>query len=70
MKALFRFLTRLFALSRKEVIHIVRDVQVVYMALGMPVVLLLLFGYAVSFDLDRLPVGVVDQDQTSPSGQG
>lgn len=67
MKALFRFLTRLFALSRKEVIHIVRDVQVVYMALGMPVVLLLLFGYAVSFDLDRLPVGVVDQDQTPAS---
>jgi len=67
MKAMFRFFTRLFALSRKEVIHIVRDVQVVYMALGMPVVLLLLFGYAVSFDLDRLPVGVVDRDQTPAS---
>lgn len=67
MKGFLRFFTRLFALSRKEVIHIVRDVQVVYMALGMPVVLLLLFGYAVSFDLNRLPVAVVDQDQTPAS---
>jgi ABC-2 type transport system permease protein len=61
------FLTRLFALSHKEIIHIARDVRVIYMALGMPVVLLLLFGYAVSFDLDRLAVGVVDQDSTPAS---
>jgi ABC-2 type transport system permease protein len=54
-------------MSRKEVIHIARDVRVIYMALGMPVVLLLLFGYAVSFDLDRLAVGVVDQDRTAAS---
>lgn len=67
MSAARRFLTRWLALSRKEVIHIVRDVQVVYMALGMPVVLLILFGYAVSFDLERLPVGVVDQDGTPAS---
>ena len=51
----------------KEAIHITRDKQVIYMALGMPVVLLLLFGYAISFDLDRLPLGIVDQDQSPAS---
>ncbi len=60
-------LGRTWALARKETIHIVRDVRVIYMALGLPVVLLALFGYAVSFDLDRLPIGVVDEDQSPAS---
>lgn len=69
MKAARRFGTRLRAMARKEILHIVRDVRVIYLALGMPVVLLVLFGYAVSFDLDRLPMGVVDQDATPASRQ-
>ncbi|MCB9545343.1 MAG: ABC transporter permease [Myxococcales bacterium] len=36
-------------------------------ALLLPVVLLLLFGYAISFDLDRIPLALVDQDQTAQS---
>ncbi|HEY3355134.1 MAG TPA: ABC transporter permease [Polyangia bacterium] len=60
-------LGRTLALARKEVIHILRDVRVIYMALGLPVVLLVLFGYAVSFDLDRLPLAVVDQDRSPAS---
>ena len=61
------FLHRLVALARKEVLHIVRDVRVIYMALGMPVLLLLLFGYAVTFDLDRLPIALLDRDNTPAS---
>lgn len=61
------FVGRVWALARKELIHIVRDVQVIYMALGLPVVLLALFGYAVSFDLERLPIAVVDQDRSPAS---
>jgi ABC-2 type transport system permease protein len=67
MSALGGFLRRVGALSRKEVIHILRDVRVIYLALGLPVVLLTLFGYAVTFDLDRLPIAVVDLDQTPAS---
>jgi ABC-2 type transport system permease protein len=37
------------------------------LALVMPVVLLLLFGYGVSFDIDRIPVAVVDLDHTHTS---
>ncbi|MBN2493080.1 MAG: ABC transporter permease [Deltaproteobacteria bacterium] len=62
-----RFLIRILALAHKETIHIARDVQVIYMALGMPVVLLLLFGYAISFDLDRLPTCLIDQDRSPAS---
>ena len=60
-------LGRIRALAHKEMIHIVRDARVIYLALGLPVVLLALFGYAVSFDLDRLPIGVVDQDHSAAS---
>jgi ABC-2 type transport system permease protein len=61
------FWRRVLAMAIKEATHIARDKQVIYMALGMPVVLLLLFGYAISFDLDRLPLGLIDQDQTPDS---
>lgn len=61
-------LRRLLAMARKEVIQIQRDVRVIYMALGMPVLLLVLFGYAVSFDLERLPIAAVDYDH-SPSSR-
>jgi ABC-2 type transport system permease protein len=61
------FLIRVVALARKEIIHILRDARVIYMALGLPVVMLFLFGFAISFDLDRLPVAVVDQDRSPAS---
>ena len=56
-----RALGRIRALARKELMHILRDPQVLIFALGVPVLLLLLFGYAVSFDVDRIPLAVVDQ---------
>jgi hypothetical protein len=47
-----RFATRVLALAHKEWMHIVRDVRTLYFALVMPVVMLMIFGYAVSFDID------------------
>jgi ABC-2 type transport system permease protein len=49
------------------VLHIRRDPRTLYLALGMPVVLLALFGYGVRFDIDHLPVAVVDADRTAAS---
>ncbi|MCA9514774.1 MAG: ABC transporter permease [Myxococcales bacterium] len=60
-------LGRTGAIAMKEVMHILRDPQVLIFALGMPVLLLLLFGYAVSFDVERIPLVVVDQDRTTDS---
>jgi ABC-2 type transport system permease protein len=37
------------------------------MALGMPVLMIIIFGFGVSFDLDHVPVAVVDQDGTATS---
>ena len=56
------FFQRLGALAYKELLHMLRDQQVIYLALGMPLVMLLLFGYAVSFDVDELPIAVLDHD--------
>jgi ABC-2 type transport system permease protein len=60
-------LRRTAALVRKEVHHIARDPQLLGFALLLPVVLLLLFGYAISFDIDRIPLVIVDRDGTLPS---
>jgi ABC-2 type transport system permease protein len=62
-----RFLGRLFAISSKEVRHIARDPRVIYLALGMPIVMLFLFGYGITFDLEKLPVAYVDFDRTPAS---
>lgn len=62
-----RFFIRVMAIASKEVLHVRRDVRTLYLALGMPVVLLLLFGYGVSFDIDHVPIVIVDQDGTATS---
>lgn len=62
-----RALIRTWAMAQKEVVHIGRDPQVLLFALGMPVVLILLFGYAVSFDVENIPLVVVDHDHTEQS---
>jgi ABC-2 type transport system permease protein len=58
---------RVGALAAKEALHIRRDPRTLYLALGMPVVMLLLFGFGVSFDLDHIPIAVVDADRTPAS---
>jgi ABC-2 type transport system permease protein len=60
-------LRRIVAIARKEALHVQRDPRSLYLALGMPIVLLLLFGYGVSFDMDHLPVVLVDEDGTPES---
>ncbi len=62
-----RFFQRTWAMSAKEVLHVIRDPRSLYLALGMPVMMILLFGYGVSFDLDHLGVAFVDLDQTASS---
>jgi ABC-2 type transport system permease protein len=58
---------RLRAIFIKELHHITRDARSLGMALAVPVMMLLLYGYALSLDVDRIPTLVYDQDQTSAS---
>lgn len=53
---------RIRAVFLKEVHHIVRDVRSLIMALGVPVLLLVLFGFALSLDVDRIPTLIHDAD--------
>ncbi len=62
-----RTLGRTLAMAGKEVQHIRRDVRTLYLALAMPVLLLVLFGFAISFDVDHLELALVDQDHSEAS---
>lgn len=67
LHALLRSVQRMAAMAAKESAHIRRDPQTLAMAFAMPVGLLLLFGYGVTFDLERLPVTIIDHDHTTAS---
>jgi ABC-2 type transport system permease protein len=54
-------------MAGKEVLHVLRDPRTLLLGLAMPVLMLLLFGYGVSFDLDRIPLAVSDLDRTASS---
>lgn len=58
---------RVRAMARKEVIQIRRDIRTLIAALIMPVVLLFLFGYALSLDVNDIPFIVQDRDRTTHS---
>ncbi|MCB1165223.1 MAG: ABC transporter permease [Leptospiraceae bacterium] len=60
-------LGRIRAMAEKEFLHIIRDMRTLYIALGMPVLMILLFGYAVDFDIDHIKIGICDQDNSSQS---
>jgi ABC-2 type transport system permease protein len=60
-------LRRLKAVTKKELLHIVRDARSLYLALALPLVMLLLFGYALTLDVDRIPTYIYDQDGTPQS---
>ncbi|MCL4812914.1 MAG: ABC transporter permease [Vicinamibacteraceae bacterium] len=58
---------RVVAIARKEVRHITRDPRSLAMAIAIPMLLLLLFGYALTLDVDRVPLAVWDQSGTPAS---
>ena len=60
-------LRRLTAVARKETLHVLRDPRSLMMGIGMPMLLLFLFGYALTLDVDRVPVAVWDQAATAAS---
>ena len=55
------------AVARKESLHVLRDPRSLGMAIAMPVLMLLLFGYALTLDVDNVPLAVWDQSGTPES---
>ncbi|HXF06788.1 MAG TPA: ABC transporter permease [Blastocatellia bacterium] len=60
-------LRRTRAVARKEFLHVLRDPRSLIMALAIPMVMLLLFGYALSLDVDRIPTLILDGDRSPES---
>ncbi len=58
---------RLLAIIIKEFVQLGRDPRTLAMALLMPVIQLLLFGYAITTDVEHLPTIVFDQSQSQES---
>jgi len=59
---------RLMALVYKELIQIRRDKRTLGMMIALPVLWLIMFGYAFSFDVQEVTVGVIDQSGTRVGG--
>ncbi len=55
------------AVTRKEFYHLLRDVRSLYLAFALPLLLILLFGYALSLDVNHVRTIVVDYDATGVS---
>ena len=60
-------LRRTRAVSQKEFRHILRDPRSLIMALIVPMFQMLLFGYALNLDVDRIPTLVYDADRSAAS---
>ena len=60
-------LLRIWAVARKEFLHILRDARSLAMAIAIPMLLLVLFGYALTLDVDEVPVAVWDQSESPAS---
>lgn len=58
---------RIWAISRKEFIQIIRDPRSLGMAIAIPMLLLILFGYALTLDVDNVSIIVWDQSGTPQS---
>lgn len=52
------------AVARKEFYHLIRDFRSLYLAFIIPLLLILLFGYALSLDVKNVKIIVVDHDRT------
>ena len=60
-------LRRLVAVARKEFIHVLRDKRALAIAILLPMIMLMIFGYALTLDLDRVPLAILDQSRTPQS---
>jgi ABC-2 type transport system permease protein len=58
---------RIKALTKKEFIQMSRDIRSLMGALFNPLLMIFLFGYALSLDVDRIPMVVLDFDRTPVS---
>ncbi|MDZ7343060.1 MAG: ABC transporter permease [candidate division KSB1 bacterium] len=59
--------SRIIPIIRKEFIHIRRDFRTLIIVFAMPVVMLLMYGYAINMELQHIDMAVLDYSQTPAS---
>ena len=59
----------LWAIARKEFIQIRRDKATIYMVFIFPVMMLILYGFGIRYDVKSVPMAIYDQDGTQSSRQ-
>ena len=57
-------LNRIFAIAKKELKQLSRDTRMLFIIFFFPVVLLIIFGYAINFDVKHIKIAVYDQDKS------
>jgi ABC-2 type transport system permease protein len=67
LRAATRSLRRIGALLRKEFLQLLRDPRMRFVLVAPPLIELLLFGYAATFDVRHADIAVVDHDGTQAS---
>ena len=60
-------LRRVNAIAKKEFIQIWRDPRSLGLALVIPIILIILFGYGLSLDIQNIPMAIWDRDNTKIS---
>jgi len=60
-------LNRMLALAGKEIIQIKRDTRSIAIVVAMPLIMMLAFGYGVSFDTKHIPVYIFDMEGSRQS---
>lgn len=58
---------KIMALAKKEFFTLLKDKRSRFVIIGPPIIQLLVFGYAATFDLSHLPVAVYNEDRGSAS---
>ncbi|OGF48035.1 MAG: hypothetical protein A2452_04590 [Candidatus Firestonebacteria bacterium RIFOXYC2_FULL_39_67] len=59
--------SKIYAIMKKEILHIIRDPRSLFMAIGMPMIFIVLFGYAINMDIDNVKIVVCNHDKTAKS---
>jgi len=62
-------LRRILALMHKEFLAVFKDPKSRFVVIGPPIIQLLVFGYAATFDLNHIPLAIYDEDGGQPARQ-
>jgi ABC-2 type transport system permease protein len=58
---------RLFAILQKEFLHILRDPRSLVIVFIWPILMIFMYGYAITFDIKEIRLGLLDQDRSPAS---